>query len=555
MSNINIEELRQKFHENFAKNRGLTPEQMNNLNRVRMNQLHDFSQAENAMAFISFMYDNRDKEITIFGDYDADGVLATTVAYTGLNILGIGSVINVHVPTRADGYGISPDSVDKLVAKFPNTELILTVDNGVVGYDGVQHAKDLGIAVAVSDHHLGRDTDTVADVVVDINRPTDMYPFKGLSGTGVIWKLWDLYAKTYEPDKVAEIVKLIDLVGVSVVSDVMPAIDENRLFLVSALRAINKNARPQWQILKDVLADARRRVPDEVDEEFIGFTLAPLINSANRVTDSPLLAYQAFMTSNDTYMDIYLTELLALNNQRKDEVNAVTRKITKQIYETYTTLPHALVIVDDIRLGYMGLIANSLMTEFKVPVIVGAEHNGMVHSSARSLPGINLVEALQDIDVVESVGGHAMAGGVSFKAENREALEQAFSDKIAHMAVVQPEVMSDLTFVYDEHDNVWTWQDKIVTPQTLIALIPELNAYKPYGEALPAPVVLFKQAVVSNYFSMSEGVHSKFTAGGVTFIRWRDYGKLESLVGSKIDVMGTLSVNEFRGNRTPQVML
>ena len=556
----NIEEISQFFHQQFAENRGLTTEQLAEMTHPRMAQLHDFHQAEHADEFITYLHDHADKVITIFGDYDADGVLATTVAYRGLQTLNIGSKVNVHVPTRADGYGISPSAVDKLMAKFPDTEIILTVDNGVVGFDGVAHAKSLGLDVVVSDHHLGTDTDTQADVVVDINRPSDHYPFKGLSGTGVIFKLWVLYAQTYEPTKLPEIYQFMDLVGVSVVSDVMPVIDENRVFLTSALRSIQNDGRPQWTTLKQVLDTYRMRVPNVIDETFIGFTLAPIINSANRVTDSPAYAYRVFMTEQPKFMTDYWTELVALNNHRKDDVNAMTKALTEQVYATYDTIPDALVIVADMRLGYMGLIANSLMTEFNVPVIVASEtHDGISHGSARSFGSYHLVNALKDAPHVLTVGGHAQAGGVSFKTVDRADVEREFAEAIRSQrhndTPDDNQPVSDLTLTFDANQQQWTWRDKIVPLPVIVSLVAEMSQYRPYGQQFPEPVVVLENVEIDNYFAMSQGLHSKFTAGGISFIKWRDNGALEKRVGETMTIVGQLSLNEFRGNVSPQVIL
>ena len=556
----NIEEISQFFHQQFAENRGLTTEQLTEMTHPKMAQLHDFGLAENADAFVQYLHTHSDKEITIFGDYDADGVLATTVAYHGLKLLGIGSKVNVHVPTRADGYGISPSAVDKLVTKFPTTETILTVDNGVVGFDGVAHAKSLGLDVVVSDHHLGTDVDTEADVVVDINRPNDHYPFKGLSGTGVIFKLWVLYAQRYNPEKLPAVYQLMDLVGVSVVSDVMPVLDENRVFLTSALRSIQHDKRPQWTALKHVLEAHRMRVPDVIDETFIGFTLAPIINSANRVTDSPAYAYRVFMTQQPLFMDDYWTELVALNNQRKDDVNAITKTLTEQVYATYEKIPDALVIVADMRLGYMGLIANSLMTEFNVPVIVASEtHDGIAHGSARSFEPYHLVNALKDAPHVLTVGGHAQAGGVSFKVADRADVEREFAEAVHAQAeqneVTETQVVSDITLRFDTTQNAWTWQDKLVPLDVIVHLVAELAMYRPYGQSFPEPVIVLENVRVDDYFAMSQGLHSKFTTGGIAFIKWRDNGALEKRIGETMTIVGQLSLNEFRGNVTPQVIL
>lgn len=567
METANLADIQQAFVDQFQANRQLDNQTVHQLQHPSMKQLHDFRSAEHAIDFVRFMHANKDKVITIFGDYDADGVLSATVAYEGLKLFGLGRAIHVHIPTRQDGYGISTPTVKKLLTRFPDTELILTVDNGVVGFDGINYAKSQGVGVAVTDHHLGVVEDTNADVVVDINRPTDTYEFKGLSGTGVIWKLWHLYAEEYATQLLPDVLQLCDLVGVSVVSDVMPVIDENRAFLVSACRSIQKGGRVQWRALREALAQNGRPLPEHVDEQTIGFTIAPLINSANRVTGSPELPYRIFMSNKPPHILADCKALIDLNNQRKSEVNALTTRLIGLIADQ-PDLPEILVVVNDMPAGYMGLVANNLMNQFNRPVIVGCElPDGTVVASGRSRDGVNLVEILRSAveqGLVIQAGGHAQACGLSFNSSDYNALV-AFMDesvKVRRNTQMLPNTGQpttadayDLVFTYDRLQDVWLWHDQLVTKDVLIAVVDLLKAFAPYGQGLPAPQVNFERVYFSNLQTMSAGVHSKFKCGYVTFIRWHDNGGLADQARQQFSIAGQLDLNFYRGSTTVQVLV
>ena len=232
MSTINVRELINQYLASQDIDKSELPELLKPTQQLE----NDPFLIKDSREWLNQLFNHKDDEITVVGDYDADGVLASAVMREGLNILNIGKQVNTYVPTRMDGYGITPVSVQRLMQQFPNTQTIVTVDNGVAAFDGVQAAKDLGLTVLVTDHHLAKPEGLpIADAIVDINRPGDDYPFKGISGTAMAYKMLQAYARIINPGLSTMIEQLKVLVGISTVTDMMPMRHENRYWVVYAL--------------------------------------------------------------------------------------------------------------------------------------------------------------------------------------------------------------------------------------------------------------------------------------------------------------------------------
>lgn len=553
----------------FLESRGITtPQEVENIFNPSVEDAHNIMSANGAKSWLATLFSVRNTNIVIVGDYDADGVMASTVAYQGLKLLGIGHKISQYVPIREDGYGLSSTSVDKLLTEYPDTETIITVDNGVVAYEGVSYAKDRGLTVLVTDHHLGKDEDTLADATVDINRPGDGYPFKGLSGTAVIWKLLQAYARTVANSEVnRQIDNLVDYVGISTITDIMPVLDENRYYVKQALNFMNKRLRTQWQILFTALknhaeANGKHAYIDNLNEEFIGFTLGPMLNAVGRVTGSPEIAYDFFKTTDLVRMMNDAKSLIEINEQRKAEV-AKFADMASDLYDGKQ--PESIVVALPVKIGYAGLIASNLNERFDRPVIVLSGQQGTIHGSARSPMWFNIVEAMQtmaDEGLIGQFGGHAGAAGLEMDSSNVNSVQERLDelveeelDEIASSGKVVEKTKPDLSLHLETN---FAARETIATDfglagsDDLVEVADIFDKMRPFGHAFSEPLVRVDDVDFESAFRMgAEKQHAKAKLGNLAVLAWnldKNHENVES-------ILGTLGINEFRGNVTPQIMV
>lgn len=553
----------------FLESRGISkPEEVENIFNPSVEDEHNIMLANGAKAWLATLFSIKDTNIVIVGDYDADGVMASTVAYRGLKLLGIGHKLSQYVPIREDGYGLSIKSVDKLLSEYPDTETLITVDNGVVAYDGVMHAKELGLTVLVTDHHLGKDEDTVADAVVDINRPGDEYPFKGLSGTAVIWKLLQSYARTVaNPEVNRQIDNLVDYVGISTITDIMPVLDENRYYVKQALNSMNKRLRTQWQVLFTALKkhaedNGKHAYIDNINEEFIGFTLGPMLNAVGRVTGSPEIAYDFFKTTDLVQMMDDAKSLIRINELRKEEVSKFA-EMASDLYDGKQ--PESIVVALPVKIGYAGLIASNLNERFDRPVIVLSGQSGTIHGSARSPMWFNIVEAMQtmaDEGLIGQFGGHAGAAGLEMDASNVISVQNRLAELVGEglqaiatsgkaVEKTKPDLSLHLETNFAARETIAT-DFGLAGNDDLVEVADIFDKMRPFGHAFSEPLVKVENVDFESAFRMgAEKQHAKAKLGDLAILAWnldKNHENVES-------VLGTLGINEFRGNVTPQIIV
>lgn len=541
-----------------------TPSQVEQVFNPSVDDEHDMMLADSAQLWMAKLYEAQRTNIVIVGDYDADGVMASTVAYKGLSYLNIGKTLKQYVPIREDGYGLSKKSVDKILTQFPDVETLITVDNGVVAYEGIDYAKAHGLTVLVTDHHLGKDEIANADAIVDINQAFDHYPFKGLSGTAVIWKLLLCYAKVAStPIVVNKINQLIDYVGVSTITDIMPLIDENRYFVKQALHSLNNRLRLHWSVLFDLLDEKNKLYGTEVNEEFIGYTLGPMINAAGRVTGSPDLAYRFFRSEDLNELRTLAQELFDTNERRKEEVKSFA-SLAEDSYDG--EIPDGIMIGLPLKIGYAGLVASNLTQRFDRPAVVMSGRNGVVHGSARSPIWFNIVEAFQtiyDAGLIVQFGGHAGAAGLEIEAKNipdaQMMLSQLVVNTLAHMT--PDEKKQSVSFVPDltlHIESNFARESRVATDvgfagkDDLVQVSELFERLRPFGQQFSAPIIKIQQVDFPHARRMGANKqHAKVDFGGLSVIAWN----VPEAFDTTKSIVGQLSVNEFRGNLTPQVIV
>src|SRR5579859_5953282 len=330
----------------------------------------------------------RGEQVAVFTDYDADGVNSAAVLATGLRMVGIDP--RVRLPNRfVDGYGLTAAIVEELGAA--GAQVIITADCGSSSHEAADLARTLGIDLIITDHHQCPEQLPNAYALVNPWRPDCGYPCDYLCGAGVAFKLVQALADALLPRGRAAMEPLLDLVAVATVADIMPLLGENRRLVLAGLDIMNAFPRPGIR----ALIETSGLKPCDVDAAALGFRVAPRVNAAGRL-DDPNLAYRLLMS--ESYEEAF--ELAAEINRLNEERQALTRIYELEAHELarpqFESGEYALVCGgDDWPGGIVGLVAGKLAQAYNRPTLVYRRYEGMVSGSGRSIPGFNLLAAMQ----------------------------------------------------------------------------------------------------------------------------------------------------------------
>ena len=370
---------------------------------------------ELARKIIKDAIDNH-KKIRIVGDYDSDGIMSTTLLLRSLKTFGADT--SFEVPDRKqDGYGINKRIVDGCIKD--DVSVIITCDNGVSAFEAVKYAKDNGIKVIVTDHHLpkiedGKEISVEADAIIDPKVEKSSYPFKDICGAFVAFKLITYISKDYEfnADLIDEI---IQYAAFATITDIMPLLDENRDLIKRGLELINSRPAKAFYHLKNEL-----KVDKEINVFHIGFILGPSVNAIGRLSNANH-AIAAFESYDDDKIIAICKELYALNQERKDLTELGYEVAIKEI-EADENFPDKDVIIvksKDIERSVAGIVAGRLKERYYRPAIALYEEDGILYGSARSIEEYNLFDELSKAkDLLSGFGGHKLAAGLELKLDN-----------------------------------------------------------------------------------------------------------------------------------------
>ena len=364
------------------------------------------------------------EQVAVFTDYDADGVNSAAVLATGLEMMGIEPL--VRLPNRfIDGYGLTPPIVQELAEK--GATVIITADCGSSSHAAADLARTLGVDLIVTDHHQCPAELPSAYALVNPWRPDCGYPCDYLCGAGVAFKLVQALADALLPGGRATMEPLLDLVAVATVADIMPLLGENRRLVLAGLNIMNAFPRPGVR----ALIETSGLKPGDVDAAALGFRVAPRVNAAGRL-DDPNIAYRLLMS--DSYEEAFA--LAAEVNRLNEERQTLTRTYELLAHELaepqFASGEYALVCGgEDWPGGIVGLVAGKLAQAYNRPTLVYRVADGMVSGSGRSIPGFNLLGALQACDdVFERYGGHTAAAGFSLPRERLDELVERFQEAV-----------------------------------------------------------------------------------------------------------------------------
>jgi len=367
--------------------------------------------------------ENKEK-IAVWHDYDCDGIPGG--ALLSDFFLAVGYPVRMHVPERADGYGLNVGGISALRAE--GVSLIITVDCGITDVEEVICANELGVDVIVTDHHLPQETGLPpALAVVNAHRADDTYPSKELCGTGVAFKLVEgLIARGGFSLPVGWEKWLLDLVALATVADMVPLVGENRTLVRFGLTVMRKGRRPGIRALLEA-----ERVPfTSVTEDDIAFSIAPKVNAASRMA-SPALAFELLTTSDVERARELARELVRLNGARKIEGMRVAKEVKRHI-EMMPVLGDVIVAGSaSWRPSLLGIAATSVVETYRKTVCLWGKDGGLIKGSCRSDGSVNIVTLMQNArDVFVDFGGHEFSGGFSVTEENIHRLPQVLEESM-----------------------------------------------------------------------------------------------------------------------------
>lgn len=480
------------------------------------------------------------ENICVYGDYDCDGVTATTLLVSCLRGLGVDVIF--YIPNRfSEGYGMNNDAIKKLCDD--GARLIVTVDNGISATAEVDYALSLGIDVVVTDHHSIPAGPLPCVPIINPHLSECPSEFKDIAGVGVAFYLACALAEK-SPEEMLN--KYGDIVALGSVTDVVPLVADNRIFVIKGLEMLRtEQKRPGIKALMEVAAAQEKSLSSRT----FGFSLGPRVNAAGRLVDAT--AAVNMMLTED--YEIALAEA-----KRLDELNTERKKveedIMKEIEDVFAKFPHILqrrVIVvsgEGWHQGVIGIVAARLVERYGKPSIVFAVSAGIAHGSGRSIPEISLIEAISACgDLLVRFGGHIQAAGMTVEAAKLES----FSAAIDRVCVEKYPVMPVPCVHVDAE----------IDPEELSILnVKALSVLEPFGEQNPSPQFAITGATVVNFDSLSQGKHTKvhFKKMQKTFSALYFQmapGDFPYRDGDIVDILVQLEVDEYRGEEQLSIFL
>jgi len=498
--------------------------------------------------------------IIVVGDFDADGATSTALSVLSLRAMGCDNV-SYLVPNRfEDGYGLSPEVVDQAHAR--GAQMILTVDNGISSHNGVDRAHSLGIPVLVTDHHLPGDTLPAAEAIINPNLRDCAFPSKSLAGVGVAFylmlalrtKLRDkgwFEAQGITPPKLAD---FLELVALGTVADGVPLDANNRILTWQGLNRIRAGkCRPGIKALLEISNRDQQRLA----ASDLGFALGPRLNAAGRLDDMSV-GVALLLCDNIAEARVLANELDALNQTRKEieqGMQAEALTLCEKLERSGETLPGGLAMYHpEWHQGVVGILASRIKERFHRPVIAFAPAgDGTLKGSGRSIQGLHMRDALERLDTLNpgliiKFGGHAMAAGLSLEEANFERFRQCFS-----------ELVGDWLDAESLQGIIWS-DGELMAQELTLPTAELLREAGPWGQAFPEPTFdgkfrLLQQKLVGERHLkvMIEPLGGGPLLDGIAFnidtTLWPDPSVRQVELAYKLDV------NEFRGNRTVQLII
>lgn len=522
-----------------------TPDEANAFFSPNLGYLHDpflMKDMNNAVDRLSTAVKKNEK-VLVYGDYDVDGTTAVALVYSFLKEQY--SNVEYYIPDRyKEGYGVSYEGLDHAYQK--NCRLVITLDCGIKAVEKVRYARSKGIDVIICDHHYPGDEIPKATAVLDPKQPGCNYPYKDLSGCGVGFKLIHAFSRVHGIpfDKIAQ---YLDLVAVSIASDIVPITGENRVLAYFGLKKLNESPRTG---LRELIRESE--VSRILTIEDVVFKLGPRINAAGRMeTGSKAVE---LLISNDTNVANGISrEINNFNIERRNVDRTITTEAMRMISEDQrNNNSHTTVLYNPKwKKGVIGIVASRLIETYYRPTIILTESNGFATGSARSVQGYDLYQAIEACsDLLESFGGHMFAAGLTLKKENILPFTEKF-EKYVYNTITEdqmvPRIFVDSELSFSEINEEF---------------FSRIDKFQPFGPDNMSPVFISRNVYDTGLGKMvgTSGEHLKLNLfqqtcpkilPAIAFCQANNFEYIRN--GKPFDICYSIEMNEFRGTRNLQL--
>lgn len=486
----------------------------------------------------------KNEKILVYGDYDVDGTTAVALMYSFLKDQY--SNVIYYIPDRyKEGYGVSYQGLD--YAHQNNCKVIITLDCGIKAVEKVKYARTKGLDVIICDHHYPGDVIPKAVAVLDPKQPGCNYPYKELSGCGVGFKLIQAYSRVHGIP-FNEIFHYLDLVAVSIASDIVPITGENRVMAYFGLKQLNESPRTG---LKEIIRESE--VSKALSIEDVVFKIGPRINAAGRM-ETGSKAVDLLVSLDSVLATGISKEINNFNIERRNVDRSITTEAMRMIAEDQRTVNSRTTVLynPNWKKGVIGIVASRLIETYYRPTVILTESNGFATGSARSVQGYDLYQAIEACsDLLESFGGHMFAAGLTLKKENIKPFMERFEHHVNNTITedqLVPRIFIDTELAFSEINEEY---------------LRVMNQFQPFGPENMSPVFVSRNIFDTGSARMvgSSGEHLKLelcqeSAGSKSFsaIAFSQANHFEYIKANKpFDVCYSIEMNEFRGNRNLQL--
>lgn len=484
------------------------------------------------------------ENIMVYGDYDVDGTTAVALVYSFLKKHGAN--VEYYIPDRyKEGYGVSFQGID--FASNNNCKVLISLDCGIKAVGKIQYAKSKGLDVIICDHHYPGDEIPKALAVLDPKQPGCNYPYKELSGCGVGFKLIHAYSKIHNIP-FSEIANYLDLVAVSIASDIVPITGENRVLAHIGLKQLNDAPRTG---LKEIIREAD--ISHTLTIEDVVFKIGPRINAAGRM-ETGSKAVELLVSDDPRLAASISKEINCYNIERRSIDRSITTEAMRMISDDQRLRNSKTTVLfnPQWKKGVIGIVASRLIETYYRPTVILTESNGFATGSARSVQGYDLYQAIEACsDLLESFGGHMYAAGLTLKKENIEPFTERFEQYVNSTITedqLSPSIFIDAELSFTEINEEF---------------YQVLSQFQPYGPENMSPIFVSYNVFETGSGRMvgSSGEHLKLDlfqdSGSFRSIPAIAFGQANHFEyikqGKPFDVCYSVEMNEFRGNRNLQL--
>lgn len=505
---------------------------------------------------------DRHEKITIYGDYDVDGITSVSILYMYLDSRG--ASVEYFIPSRdTDGYGLNKSTIDDIFEK--GTKLIITVDTGITAIEEAEYINSLGIDIVITDHHHCRPELPNACAVINPKREDCDYPFKELAGVGVAFKLVCALELDYVNNgeyNTSTIKKMcykyIDLVTIGTIADVMPLIDENRIMVFMGLSLLEDTDKIGVRSLFESAGYDFNKKDKKITSSVIGFTIAPRINAAGRISTADR-AVKLLLSSSKEEAEYLSEEFCQINKERQDTETTIFLEAVKQIEDKkMAETDTVLVLSSDIwHHGVIGIVCSRITEKYNLPSVLISfdtckdpvrNDENVGKGSARGVKGLNMAELFAENEsLLEKHGGHELAAGLSIKRGNIDAFREKINESARRILNGKnPEITLDI-------------ESELKLEDVTISNIEDTLQLEPFGAGNPLPLFVFNNLKIKDMVLLSAGKHTKMLlSSGEHNISALLFGtNLEKTginVNDVISIVGSMNINEFRGEQLPQII-